>query len=275
MQHNRYYLRAYLQPAFLICAAVLAISGGGMSVAISRLGVYLKKSPLPLRKPLDFVDEKTLTPYKVIAKSEIAIEEVVKSLGTEDYLQWQLEDLSVSPDSPVRKCSLFVTYYDLPDHVPHVPEECYMGGGYQRLESESLTLEVSRKDYAALLAEKKGVGSDKHLEAGEIPARYLVFAGSRQGALQSDTRFSVFYVFNVNGAYANSREDTRVILNRNLFGKYSYFSKVEWKFFNIHLGQAVCPSKQEAIAASQRLLGVVLPVLEKEHWPDWQNVNAK
>jgi hypothetical protein len=50
----------------------------------------------------------------------------------------------------------------------------------------------------------------------------------------------------------------------------SEFSKVEWKFFNTGLaGQqgSVYPTKEEAVTASQKLLGVILPILEKEHWP--------
>jgi hypothetical protein len=52
-----------------------------------------------------------------------------------------------------------------------------------------------------------------------------------------------------------------------MFGKYSYFSKVEWKFYNIKFGSSTYPDKQEASAASEKLLGVILPILEKDHWP--------
>ena len=68
MDDRRHNLAAYLQPAFLICTAVLALAGVGMSVATQRLGLYLKKEPLPLKKPLDALDEGKLAPYKVVAK---------------------------------------------------------------------------------------------------------------------------------------------------------------------------------------------------------------
>ena len=242
----------YLQPAFLICAAVLAIAGSGMSFAIKSFGVYLKKEPLPLEKSLELLDERGLSPYKVIEKHKIENEELVKELGTEDYIQWVLEDADAAVDSAVRKCSLFITYYELPDRVPHVPEECYTGSGYQRLSADSVTLEMNKD------------GSEE-----KIPARYLIFASKSSGyrQLAGDTKFPVLYLFNINGLYANSREDARIILNKNIFGKYSYFSKVEWKFFNTKLGVNVYPSKEEVITASQKLLRVILPVLEREHWP--------
>ncbi|MCJ7729861.1 MAG: RNA binding protein fox-1 homolog [Sedimentisphaerales bacterium] len=75
------------------------------------------------------------------------------------------------------------------------------------------------------------------------------------------------YTFSVNGEYAAGREDARLVLNKNLFGKFSYFSKVEWKFYNSRFGRVTYPNKQEALAASEKLLAVILPVLEREHWP--------
>ena len=55
----------YLQPAFVICVAVLATAGAGMSVTINKLGLYLKKEPIPLKKSLDLLDEDGLSQYKV------------------------------------------------------------------------------------------------------------------------------------------------------------------------------------------------------------------
>jgi len=248
----------YMQPAFLICAVVLAVAGSGMSIAIKSFGVYLKKEPLPLKKPLELLDEKGLAPYKVVSKDRIENKEIVKALGTEDYIQWVLEDLDVAADSAVRKCSLFITYYELPDpRVVHVPDECYMGVGYQRLVFDGVLLEVN----------KEGIEE-------RLSAKYLVFGGADSKQWVRETKFSVLYLFNVNRRYKGSRETARVVLNRNLRSKYSYFCKVEWKFFNTRFGQAIYPSKEEAIAASQKLLSVILPILEKEHWPVMENVKS-
>ena len=73
---------AYRQPAFLICTAVLALAGVGMSLATQRLGLYLKKEPLPLKKPLDAMEEGRLAPYKVVTKIAIEDQDILKSLGT-------------------------------------------------------------------------------------------------------------------------------------------------------------------------------------------------
>ncbi len=253
----KYGIRIYMQPAFLICAAVLAIAGSGMSVAIKSFGIYLKKETLPLKKSLDLLDEKRLggsgiASYKVVSKQKIENEEIVKGLGTEDYIQWILEDTDEPADSAVRRCLLFITYYDLPDVVLHVPEECYMGVGYQRLASDSVTFKINKN------------GSEQN-----ILGKHLVFAGTDSNYWARDTKFSAFYLFSVNGVYVGSRESARIVLNKNIFGKHSYFSKVEWNFLT---GPDVKTylSKEEAIIASEKLLGVILPILEREHWPDWE-----
>ena len=218
----------------------------------------VKKEPMPLKKSLDLLDENALAPYKVISKHKITNQEVIESLGTRDYIQWLLEDSDISADSPVQKCSLFITYYDMPDRVPHVPEECYSGGGNQRLTSDSVTIEINKQG-----------------KVEQIPARYLVFASTNSNIWGTDTRFPVLYLFNVNEVYANSRDDARFALNKNIFSKHSYFSKVEWKFFNTRFGQTIYPNKEETITASQKLLRVILPVLEKDHWPIGGNSDDK
>jgi hypothetical protein len=210
----------------------------------------VKKEPMHLKKSLDLLDENALASYKVLSKLQISNQEVIESLGTQDYIQWILEDSDAAVDSPVRKCSLFITYYDLPDRVPHVPEECYSGVGHQRLASDSITIEINKQG-----------------KVKKIPARYLVFASTNSNIWGADTKFPVFYLFNVNKVYANSRDEARFALNKNIFSRYSYFSKVEWKFFNTRFGQTIYPKKEEAIKATQKLLSVILPVLEEDHWP--------
>ncbi len=257
MRNTRY--EVYFQPSFVMCAVVLAIAGGGMSIAIKRFGVYLEKTPLPLKKSLDLLDEGTLAAYKVIHRGKIENEQIVKELGTEDYIQWVLEDTDAAADSAVRKCSLFITYYELPDpRVVHVPDECYMGVGYQRLASDSVTFKINKD------------GSEQN-----IPGRCLVFAGTDSSQWYNDTKFAVLYLFNVNGEYEGSRGAARVVLNKNIRGKHSYFSKVEWKFFDMRFGQTIYPSREEALTASQKLLAVILPILEKEHWPEEAAANDK
>jgi len=246
-------LSIYLQPAFLLCVAVLGIG----AAAVDKLNV--KKVPVPLKKSLDLLDESKLGGYKVISKQKIENEDVVNVLGTRDYIQWVLEDSEASSDSAVRKCSVLITYYSLADQVPHVPEECYTGSGYQVLASKGVTFDVAMGPGGA--------------DVKKIKGRYLVFAGTDSRNWWGDTRFLVSYVFNVDGVYADSREKVRLELNKHVLLSHGYFSKVEWKFFNTRSGQTIYPNEAQSLEASRRFLSVLLPVLESDHWPDWPIVD--
>lgn len=250
MTDSKTNIQFYLQPAFLICAVVLVMAGSGMAIAIKSFGVYMEKEPLPLKKSLELLDENGLGHYKIISKVKIKSDETVKSLGTKDYIQWVLEDTQAPQNSASRKFLLFITYYELPDIVPHVPEECYTGGGFQRLASDNVHFEINTED------------SEK-----TIDGKYLVFSKTSASNWYTTARFPVLYFFQVNGQYAGNREDARFVLNKNLFQKSSYFCKVEFAFNQMPFE----PKKEEAVKAGEKLLNVILPILEKQHWPDWEN----
>jgi hypothetical protein len=259
-------MKIYFQPAFLICVAVLA--AGELIKPI--LGVVIpKKEPLVLKKPLDFLDEEDLGPYKVISKSKIENKQIVKELGTEDYIQFVLEDTEASANSAVQRLLLFITYYDLPDVVVHAPEECYTGGGYERLTSDSITFIIDNARSAGAPAKRDG-GPPRQAE-GEtgfrrnVQGKYLVFGKTKSSFLGGQDKFPVLYFFRVNGKYVGSREEARITLNKNIFGKFSYFSKVELAFNQ----SSATPDEKEALAAGEKLLGVILPILEAKYWPDW------
>jgi hypothetical protein len=238
---------AYLQPAFLICAVVLALAGAGLSVAAKQLGLYLEKEPWLLNKPLGSMDETKLAPYRVAGKLSIENKEVLKRLGTEDYIQWVLEDPRVPEDDAVRKVLLFITYYPLPDRVPHVPEECYAGSGYRRLARNDVVFHA---------------GGPDHIQS--IPGTYLLFDASAGDVLQGGGQFPVLYLFRVNGEYAGGRDGARLALNKSLFSKHAYFCKIELAYNQ----GPIAPAKAAAVEASEKLLSVILPLLEQEHWPD-------
>lgn len=262
-------LKPYLQPSFLVCAVVLAFAAGFKEAAIEWSGAKLKKLPLPLKRSLDDMDEAKLGRYKVVQKTKIENHDILESLGTTDYIQWFLEDTQADASSPVRFCSLFITYYTGdPDRVPHVPEECITGAGDQMLSGEIPTLKLDLGN-----ANISGI----KIENGkaDLNIRYLGFSRKNSNIWESDFNYGVTYFFKVNGKFSSTRDGTRAIMGQNLFGKYSYFSKVEWKFLGQASGGTIYGDKDEVLAASEKLLGVLLPILESDHWPDWEKANQE
>ncbi len=258
-------LSIYIQPAFILCVLALAAASAGMKIVKSTKDIKRIKKELPLKASFDLLNEEAIAPYKPISKYTIKNKDILESLGTEQYLQWMVEDTNAPANSPTRYCSLFITYYTgNPDQVPHVPEECYTGGGSQKTKTIELVL---RPDFSAS-------NSIVNSMPKSIPARCLFFSKESPNAWQSNEIFPVIYLFKVNGLYRGNRTTTRLALMSNFKSEYSYFSKVEWKFFNNLPGATVYPTKEQAVLASEKLLAVILPVLEKNHWPDWEKINS-
>jgi len=257
-------LKTYIQPSFLICVAILATAGGLKKVAIEWLGLRLQKEPIPLKKSLDLLDTSTFSPYQVVESSRIENKDILEQLGTEDYAKILLEDTEVNKNSSVRYCSLFITYYTgNPDAVPHIPDECHVGSGSQREKVKEVILKVggiNDNDDPAM--------AESNLK--EIKARYLVFLTKGANAWQASSRYPVLYFFKANGEYSGSRGETREVLGKNLLGKYSYFSKVEFTFYGSAFGRNVYPDGEEFILACEKFLSLLLPVMEKDYWPDWE-----
>jgi hypothetical protein len=248
--------KQYLQLPFLVCVGLLSITFGFIK---THHGDTLIKKALPLKLSFDQLDVNLLAPYKVVNKSKIDNQDVLESLGTEDYLQWVLDDPTVEEMSPVRNCSVFVTYYTgNPDQVPHVPEACYTGGGNQVQSSETAALDIGDVNMPEI--------------PKKIDATALNFTRKSSDVWVSASEFTVIYFFKVNGQYKSGRNGVRVALG-DLTSEYSYFSKVELKFFNMRGG--LNPDRQQSVEAAGKVLKVLLPVLEKNHWPDWNKAKVK
>ena len=248
-------MKSVFKPAFVVCVAVLLSAAIAKEAVIRVLGVQMTKQPIALQHPLEEMDDTPLAPFELKNNSRIQNRDVLESLGTEEYLQWILEDSEAEPTSPTRYCSLFITYYTgNPDMVPHVPDECYVGGGNTREKAETVSIRDCRPD-----------GEDLRFQ-------YVAFKNVDRETMRED-KFSVQYFFNANGKYSENRTDTRLILGSNWFSKYSYFCKVEWKFSGVSSFGPIYPDKEQTLQASGKLLERLLPELEKNHWPDWEKIN--
>ena len=67
------------------------------------------KAAIPLKKPLSAMAVEALMPFRVVER-HILEPVVVEALGTDQYLNWVLEDTSVPPNDALRFAQLFITY---------------------------------------------------------------------------------------------------------------------------------------------------------------------
>ena len=257
---------AFRQRAFVACVVVLGLCAAGLNATIAYLDVKLRKEALPLRQPLTILDRDpaALRPYKVVAKQGLENEMVV-ALGTDQYIMWTLEDTSRLKNDPYRYPVLAVTYYTgQPDQVPHVPEVCMVGNGYQPAGNWDEVVDVP-----AL--------GDAHRQ---VPVRLLRFAKTELGVRQQPI---VMYTFHANGRFRQGRKSVRFALG-NPLERFAYFSKVEVSFaqrstlaglLSTGAKDDTATDHQEALEASAAVLRKFLPLLVERCWPDWETRNAQ
>ncbi len=244
----------WASPRYWTCLLILVASAVGVPTLAGWFGVYLQKEAVPLKRPLQLFDVRRVGPryerHPVNDQMPAMSEDMVDTLGTREYLQISLTDTRKQASDPTRVAQLFVTYYTgRPDMVPHVPDECYLAGGYDSLGAATEAIRVP------------GIGAPRD----EVPVRMVRFRAPpgrrRSGAGSGET--AVTYFFSVNGGYAASRDGVRVKLS-NPFQRYAYYAKIEVTFTDDKI--ALTAEPDAAIAALGPLLEAVMPVLIEDHF---------
>jgi hypothetical protein len=255
--------RSRTSPRFYCCVGILLLAAVGMNGLAHHLAVTFRKSPVPLRQPLDALDQAKLLPeyrpHRI--QPEPLSAELLENLGTEEYLQWYVADEQRDRDDPTAIARLFVTYFTgQPDLVPHNPKECYAAGGATLLKETGITVTVPRP-----------VGGDV-----QIPVSVLEFEPPRRyGSLGTGgpdvPHLFVAYFFYANGQYVTSRTGVRYAIS-NLWDRYAYYSKVELTFSDDTLRKQA--NREETVDATRRFLRKVMPILWEDHYQDWEALTA-
>lgn len=228
---------------FVACVVLLTALASAYEVRTSRL--QKRKLPVPLKQPLDALDRAALRPYELVHPYPPIKDEILDALGTDQYLQWLLQDTSIAENVPEKYANLFITYYTgNPDQVPHVPEICYQAQGNV----------VVSDAFDEVPVPAMGDGF-------VVPIKVLEFEGSRLLGRQNSI---VMYTFHANGVFYRDRRDVQTALG-STGEKYAYFSKLELSFGN----QEQAPDRAKALQAGKKFLQIVIPVLLRDHWPDW------
>ena len=237
--------------SFFACLALLIAFVGHFNSIIRKTGMRPgPKEPVYLRQPLSRLDPKKLAPYETVQAVEIS-DEVLNQLGTRDYIQWMLRNTE-DRQSATSVMSLFVTYYtDNPGQVVHIPDECYLGSGFNRKGGDLIQIPIQLSPQQTVMVPLHVLKFQKNSYAGE------------------ETRV-VMYGFHVNGQFAAEGRAVSNIMN-DPKTRHGYFSKVEVSFGN---GNVSVPY-DDAVAAGKQLLQKVLPILVQDHWPDWQAVETQ
>jgi len=231
-----------LNGPFIVAVVLLGAAAILAGPVASFMDFQQGKAALPLKKPLSAMDVDGLLPYRVVQR-QVLESVVVDALGTDQYINWVLEDTSVPTADPLRVAHLFVTYdTGGVNLVPHTPDECRLGAGYQPAQPHE-NVEVNVPHLAPDLA--------------SIPIRLCTFVKT---AVFNREEVSVVYTFHCDGRFVATRSGVRLLIN-DLTDRYAYFSKVEVSF-----PQA---TREQSLQGAAKLLDRLLPVLVRDHFPDY------
>lgn len=200
--------------------ALLLLAVAGVHVVAPWLGVQFRKQAVPLKRSLQSFDAAALAPQYTRDPSSDQYQmtaDMVDTLGTTEFFQLTVNDTALPVGHPGRTARIFVTYYTgKPDMVPHVPDECYLAGGYEPIDTRTVEVPVS------------GIGA----EDNEIPVRVVTFRTSQEQQMigGEPAVVPVMYFFHANGKYATTRDELRLALSMDLFQRYAYYAKIEVTF---------------------------------------------
>lgn len=231
-----------LSPPFLVAVALLVAAAVLAGPLADVMGYTKIKKALQLRADFSTLNTSALGPYEVVDR-RVHQPSIVEALGTDTYLSWTLKDTSLLAGDPLQFVVVDVTYYSGGHNlVPHTPDVCVRGAGYQLSEAQNLAIEVP------------SLGSER----SPVPIRIGTF---EKTSIFQRERFSVVYTFFCNGHFVALRTEVRLLI-LDPTDTYAFFSKVEVSF-----PQA---TPEQNIAGTRKLFGYLAPVLIRDHWPDFQ-----
>ncbi len=118
----------------IIANAMLLSAAVGLSAVIQQRGYHLTKLPIQAANDEKFHTLPTDYPsWTRVGQDRQESAEGVEELGTSNYLSRVYVQKDPPDDHPPHVVDLHVAYYTgMIDTVPHVPERCLVGGGWQQ-----------------------------------------------------------------------------------------------------------------------------------------------
>jgi len=228
-----------LRGPFLAVVIILALAAVGLNGSVGLLRLHFKKEPVPMQQKFSQAIPPIIDDWVEIAREESLPADMLQALDTNEFLftnfvnagklnrtpeglrreaagmtlPRQKELLSeLARKNPPAVLRVSLTYYTgKADTVAHIPERCYVGDGFDTVNSRNETWPLGR-----------GLGGVESTPLPqELRVRFITFEGERDNIPRH-----VAYFFHVNGRYEADSLAVRAQL-QNLFARYGYYAKVE------------------------------------------------
>lgn len=266
-------LPSIVSPAYVAALVLLATSAAGMSTILRLYNIHLQKKPIYAEGGLAVRSLPIETERWVrVGTDKKESAEALDALGTDNYVSrvYALKD-PPDPEKPVL-IELHAAYYtDMIDTVPHVPERCFLAGGWQQsgdASSVPVPLDSSRwmpdGSGPALVqitnpySPSRGRRVRLFRDADKLQMRVTPFE-------HGGSNIRAGYFFIANGGTVARAEDVR-LLAFDLSTDYAFYLKVQ--FNSTTMG-----SDEELVSAAGSLLDDLLGDLML-CVPDWVKVQA-
>ncbi len=289
---------AMRQPSFVSAVAVLLVSAATLNAAVAAMGVHLRKQRIepPENRRVSAIAAETQS-YQRVGQDQVMGEEMVEELGTTNYLlrTYQLKEGKLPKDAAKEagkdgakegnqgrsnpRLDVHIAYYTgMIDTVPHVPERCMTGAGWQivgfpksvplKLDDRTWRSDTEVPDkvkgtvFTARLEpdvskDAKGDRVRLPFDPATIELRTSEFAGP------GTQKLIVGYYFIANGGHTPSAEGVRSKAF-NLTDNYAFYLKVQ-------VGSRDVQTAEELGVHAGRLMGELLPEIMR-CVPDWVEV---
>lgn len=266
--------------AFILVCFALVAGGIGFRTATDRLNVYLQKKPVELRAHFDNISTR-LGEWRMVGETRKLSQDMVEELGSDLYLDREYLQ-EIAGEAP-RTISLHIVYYTgMIDAVPHIPDRCFVAGGYKiRQLPENYPLPLSRVrwrtdpehvnqvtgrpyELASYRNPITGRSTLVRMPVGDFVLRTTEFFHPEL----PNTRVFSGYFFVANGRTATTPEDVKLLAFRKS-EEYAYYCKIQ---FTCGGGRDFTAEQFTALAMD--LLKPLLPELMR-CLPDWVDVEAR
>lgn len=219
-------VRKTFSPGFVLTLGILVAALVGLRGLTGAWEWALTKKPLPMRRAFSEMP-KRVGPLEQVASHKMTAT-MERRLSTDNYISATYRDHSVPLETPGSGYSLHAVYYtgnEEPVSAAHVPEVCYVGGGYERKGLRVTEIALDIPDAAALEGDKVVAstvdGMAVTLPGLEVPVRQFEFLTP-----ETQKPGSVIYFFIYNGKYEASRNKIGLqFLDRS--SRYVYYAKIE------------------------------------------------
>lgn len=267
-------VRAFGNTPFVVVTCILLVSAVSLNAATRYLQLYFQKLPVDMRQPISAIPEK-LGPWVQISKDRPLSGDMEHELGTKIYLKRTYIDTRIAGadvlksvenksfeerdqiaeqirrQHPAAVMFLHSVYYTgLVDTVAHVPDRCYVAGGYEP------TKKIAQEwNSVSKLIDPSG--------QTKFASPYITFED--QKGMTETQRLNVAYMFHANGHFEPDADNVRFAL-QNLRNRFAYYAKVEM--------MTIGDERESSGRAMDDFLGFLLPEYLKL-LPDWNEVMSR